>query len=215
MSFDLDSDDQHFLEAMHLHRRHLSEEQMRRYEDYMAEIFTAFGLDLDTPATRETPQRFLRAMFDSTEGYEGDPKLLKVFETECRGGPDCRLSQVVEGPIHFFALCEHHALPFHGHAYVGYIAHEHIIGISKLTRLVRLFAKRFTVQERIGQQIADTLEAMLEPHGVAVYLEAHHLCTEMRGVRAIAPLTRTTFWRGAYDENAALRAEFFTVCGVH
>jgi GTP cyclohydrolase IA len=215
MSFDLDPDDQHFLETMHMHRRHLSEEQMRRYEGYMAEIFTAFGLDLDTSATRETPQRFLRAMFDSTEGYEGDPKLLKVFETECRGGPDCRLSQVVEGPIHFFALCEHHALPFHGHAYVGYIAHEHIIGISKLTRLVRLFAKRFTVQERIGQQIADTLEAMLEPHGVAVYLEAHHLCTEMRGVRAIAPLTRTTFWRGAYDENAALRAEFFTVCGVH
>jgi GTP cyclohydrolase I len=215
MSFDLDSDDQHFLDAMHLHRRHLSEEQLRRYEGYMAEIFTAFGLDLDTPATRQTPQRFLRAMFDSTEGYEGDPKLLKVFETECRGGPDCRLSQVVEGPIHFFALCEHHALPFHGHAYVGYIAHEHLIGISKLTRLVRLFAKRFTVQERIGQQIADTLEAMLQPHGVAVYLEAHHLCTEMRGVRAIAPLTRTTFWRGAYDEQAALRAEFFTVCGVH
>jgi len=215
MSFDLNPDDQHFLEAMHLHRRHLSEEQLHRYEGYIAEIFTAFGLDLDTPATRETPQRFLRAMFDSTEGYEGDPKLLKVFEAECRGGPDCRLSQVVEGPIHFFALCEHHALPFHGHAYVGYIAHEHIIGISKLTRLVRLFAKRFTVQERIGQQIADTLEAMLEPHGVAVYLEAHHLCTEMRGVRAIAPLTRTTFWRGAYDENAALRAEFFTVCGVY
>jgi GTP cyclohydrolase IA len=214
MSFDLDPDDQHFLEAMHLHRRHLSEEQLRRYEGYMAEIFTAFGLDLDTPATRETPRRFLRALFDSTEGYDGDPKLLKVFETECRGGPDCRLSQVVEGPIHFFALCEHHALPFHGRAYVGYIAHEHIIGISKLTRLVRLFARRFTVQERIGQQIADTLETMLQPHGVAVYLEAHHLCTEMRGVRAIAPLTRTTFWRGAYDENAALRAEFFTVCGV-
>lgn len=214
MSFDLDPDDQHFLEAMHLHRRHLSEEQLRTYEGYMAEIFTAFGLDLDTPATRETPQRYIRALFDSTEGYDGDPKLLKVFETECRGGPDCRLSQVVEGPIHFFALCEHHALPFHGRAYVGYIAHEHIIGISKLTRLVRLFARRFTVQERIGQQIADTLEAMLQPHGVAIYLEAHHLCTEMRGVRAIAPLTRTTFWRGAYDENAALRAEFFTVCGV-
>jgi GTP cyclohydrolase I len=215
MSFDLDPDDQHFLDAMHLHRRHLSEEQLRTYEGYMAEIFTAFGLDLDTPATRETPQRYIRALFDSTEGYDGDPKLLKVFETECRGGPDCRLSQVVEGPIHFFGLCEHHALPFHGHAYVGYIAHEHIIGISKLTRLVRLFAKRFTVQERIGQRIADTLETMLEPHGVAVYLEAHHLCTQMRGVREVVPMTRTTFWRGAYDELAELRAEFFTVCGVH
>ncbi len=215
MSFDLDFDDEPLREAMHLHRRQISEGQLRTYEGYMAEIFTAFGLDLDTPATRQTPQRYIRALFDSTEGYEGDPKLLTAFETECRGGSDCRLSQVVEGPIHFFALCEHHALPFHGHAYVGYIAHEHIIGISKLTRLVRLFAKRFTVQERIGQQIADTLNAMLEPHGVAVYLEAHHLCTQMRGVREVVPLTRTTFWRGAYDGNADLRAEFLTVCGVH
>lgn len=215
MSFDQEFENEHLQKAMHLYPRHLSEELMHRYEGYMTEIFSAFGLDLDTSATRATPQRFLRAMFDSTEGYEGDPKLLTVFEIECRGGPDCRLSQVVEGPIHFYSLCEHHALPFHGHAYVGYIAHEHIIGISKLTRLVRLFAKRFTVQERIGQQIADTLEAMLEPHGVAVYLEAHHLCTELRGVRAIAPLTRTTFWRGAYDANPDLRAEFFTVCGVH
>ena len=215
MSFELDLDDENVREAMHLHRRHISEEQLRKYEGYMAEIFTAFGLDLDTPATRQTPQRYIRALYDSTEGYEGDPKLLMAFETECRGGSDCRLSQVVEGPIHFFALCEHHALPFHGHAYLGYIAHEHIIGISKLTRLVRLFTKRFTVQERTGQQIADTLEAMLEPHGVAVYLEAHHLCTQMRGVREVAPLTRTTFWRGAYDSNANLRAEFLTVCGVH
>jgi GTP cyclohydrolase I len=79
---------------------------------------------------------------------------------------------------------------------------------------VRLFAKRFTVQERIGQQIADTLEAMLQPHGVAVYLDAHHLCTQMRGVRETVPLTRTTFWRGEYADNAALRAEFLAMCGV-
>ncbi|MFL5661547.1 MAG: GTP cyclohydrolase I [Ktedonobacteraceae bacterium] len=216
MSFDVefDPDEQDVRAVMHLHRRSISEEQMRKFESDVAAIFEAFGLDLHTPATERTPQRFLRAMFDATEGYEGDPKLLTVFETECRGGPDCRLSQVIEGPIHFFGLCEHHALPFHGHAYVGYIAHEHIIGISKLTRLVRLFAKRFTLQERIGQQIADNLDAMLQPHGVAVYLEAHHLCTQMRGVREITPLTRTTFWRGAYDENAALRAEFFDMCGV-
>src|SRR5215469_10176016 len=214
MSFEHDLDDEPLREAMHLHRRHISEEQLRTYEGYMAEIFTAFGLDLNTPATRRTPQRYIRALFDSTEGYEGDPKLLTVFETECHGGPDCRLSQVIEGPIHFFSLCEHHALPFYGHAYVGYIAHEHIIGISKLTRLVRLFAKRFTVQERVGQQIADTLEAMLQPHGVAVYLEAHHLCTQMRGVREITPLTRTAFWRGEYAGNPALRAEFLTLCGV-
>ncbi len=197
--------------AMELHRRQVSDEQLRTFEGYVAEIFTAFGLDLDAPGTRETPQRFIRALFDVTAGYDGDPKLIKAFDTECRGGPDCRLSQVIEGPIPFFALCEHHALPFVGRAYVGYIAHEHIIGISKLTRLVRLFAQRFTVQERMGQQIADGLEAMLQPHGVAVYLEAHHLCTQMRGVREDSPLTRTTCWRGEYEDNAALRAEFLAI----
>lgn len=97
---------------------------------------------------------------------------------------------------------------------MGYIAHEGIIGISKLTRLVRLFARRFSVQERLGQQIADTLEALLAPHGVGVYLEAHHLCTQMRGVQETLPQTRTTFWRGEYETNSALRAEFFTACGL-
>jgi GTP cyclohydrolase I len=214
MSFDLNHTDDDTSPAMGLHRRQVSDEQWQTFEGYIAEIFSAFGLDLNTPATVETPRRFLRAMFDATAGYDGDPKLLTVFDTECRGGPDCRLSQVIEGPIRFYALCEHHALPFYGHAYVGYIAHEHIIGISKLTRLVRVFAQRFAVQERIGQQIADTLEAMLEPHGVAVYLEAHHLCMQMRGVREVSPLTRTTFWRGEFDHNAALRAEFLNICGV-
>ncbi len=216
MSFDFhfDPDEQDFLASMDLRRRHISEEQMRKFEGDIAAIFGAFGLNLNTPATKDTPKRFLRALFDATEGYEGDPKLLTVFETECRGGPDCRLSQVIEGPIQFYSLCEHHAFPFYGQAYIGYIAHEHLIGISKLTRLVRLFARRFAVQERIGQQIADTLEATLQPHGVAVYLAAHHLCTQMRGVRETSPLTHTTFWRGEYDGNAELRAEFLSMCGV-
>ena len=200
--------------AMELRHRELSREQVHKFEGYMAEILETLGMDLDTPATRETPQRFMQAMFDATEGYDGDPKLLKVFETECRGGSDCTLSQVVEGPIPFFALCEHHALPFYGRAYIGYVAHEHIIGISKLTRLVRLFAKRFTVQERLGQQIADTFVAMLEPHGVAVYLEAHHLCMQMRGVKETASLTRTTVWRGEYERNSSLRVEFLLACGA-
>jgi GTP cyclohydrolase I len=211
---DDDDDEEEFRAAMELQRRRISAEQMDKFEGYAAEIFTAFGLDLNTPATRETPRRFIQALFDATEGYDGDPKLLKVFGTECRGEPDCHLSQLIEGPIHFFALCEHHAFPFFGHAYVGYIAHENIIGISKLTRLVRLFTKRFAVQERIGQQIADTLEAMLHPHGVAVYLEAHHLCVAMRGVREAAPLTRTTVWRGRYADDPALRAEFFVAAGL-
>ncbi len=197
-----------------VHRRVLTPDDLHKFEGYMAEIFAAFGMEMDTPATAATPARYIRALLDATSGYEGDPKLLTVFSTECRGGPDCRLSQVVEGPIPFYALCEHHALPFYGQAYVGYIAHEGIIGISKLTRLVRLYARRFSVQERIGQQIADTLVTLLAPHGVAVYLEAQHLCTQMRGVQETAAVTRTTFWRGEYEDNPALRAEFFTASGL-
>src|SRR6266571_461284 len=210
MSFDFhfDPDEQDFLAAMDLHRRHISEEQMHKFEGDIAAIFGAFGLNLNTPATKDTPKRFLRALFDATEGYEGDPKLLTVFETECRGGPDCRLSQVIEGPIDFFSLCEHHALPFHGHAYIGYIAHEEIIGISKLTRLVRVFARRFTVQERVGVQIADELVRVLKPHGVAVHLNATHLCTQMRGVREGHSRTWTSYWRGNYENDTQLRSEF-------
>lgn len=209
-----DPDDIEYLATMKLQMRQISDEQFHKFEGYAAEIFSAFGLDLNTASTKDTPRRFIKALFDTTEGYDGDPKLLRVFSTECRGEPDCRLSQVVEGPIPFFALCEHHALPFFGMAYVGYIAHENIIGISKLSRLVRIFSKRFAVQERIGQQIADTLETMLHPHGVAVFLEAHHLCMEMRGVRETAPMTRTTVWRGYYADDPTLRSEFFTACGL-
>jgi GTP cyclohydrolase I len=192
--------------------RKISAQQWQRFESYIAEIFVAMGMELDAPGTRRTPERFLRALFDSTLGYEGDSKLLTAFPTECRGGPDCRISQIIEGPISFFALCEHHALPFYGRAHVGYIAHENIIGISKLTRLVRLSARRFTVQERIGQEVADTLVRLLQPHGVAVHLEAVHLCTQMRGVREEQSRTWTSFWRGSYEDDPALRDEFLQVC---
>lgn len=203
-----------FSAALKLHQREVSEEQLHKFEGYAAEILTAFGMDLDTPSTEDTPRRFIRALFDTTDGYDGDPKVFKAFDSECAGGPECRLQQIIEGPIHFFGLCEHHALPFHGHAYVGYIANEKIIGISKLTRLVRLFAKRFTVQERVSQQIVESLDAMLQPYGVAIYLEAQHLCTQMRGVHEISPLTRTTGWRGQYTEDPALRSVFFAASGL-
>ena len=196
----------------HIRDRPLSPEQWKRYEEYMAEIFSAFGMDLATPGTRRTPERFLRALFESTAGYEGDAKLLTAFPTECRGGPDCRISQVIEGPIRFFALCEHHSLPFYGVAHVGYVAHEQIIGISKLTRLVRVFARRFTVQERIGQQVADALVEILDPHGVAVNLSAVHLCTQMRGVSEEQSKTSTSFWRGNYENDLGMRDEFLQVC---
>ena len=195
-------------------RRQVDDVNWRRYEGYVAEIFSAFGLDLDTSSTSSTPTRFLRAMWDATEGYDGDPKLLTAFPTECHGASNCELAQVIEGPIPFFGLCEHHALPFMGQAYVGYVALEGIIGISKLTRLVRVLTRRFGVQERMTHQIADELDRLMAPHGVAVYLEAHHLCTQMRGVREITAKTRTTAYRGVYAENADLRSEFFDASGL-
>ena len=206
---DLDMD-----ETLKLNRRNISADDLKKYEGYMAEIFSAMGMDLTTPSTFETPRRFIEALLESTNGYEGDPKLLKAFPQECKGEPDCRLSQVIEGPINFHSLCEHHVFPFYGEAYLGYVANEHILGISKLTRLVRLYSKRFTVQERVGYEIADTLESLMSPHGVAVFLRAKHMCVEMRGVREISPATRTTVFRGVYAEDPALRAEFLNVCGI-
>ncbi len=200
--------------ATELDPRRVDDVDWKRYERYMAEIFSAFGLDLDTPGTAPTPRRFLRAMWDATEGYDGDPKVLTAFPTECHGAENCELAQVIEGPIPFQALCEHHALPFTGQAYVGYVAHEGIIGISKLTRLVRVLTRRFGVQERMTHQIADELDRLMAPHGVAVYLEAHHLCTQMRGVRELTAKTRTTAYRGVYAENPALRSEFFDASGL-
>ena len=188
--------------------RVISPEEWARYEHNIAEILEAFGMDLGTPGTRETPERFLRALFDSTAGYDGDPKLRTAFPSERPAGVDGASSQIVEGPIAFFSLCEHHALPFHGAAHVAYIAGNEILGISKLTRLVRLYARRFTVQERLGEQIADALLDLVQPRGVAVHIEASHLCTQMRGVEEEGSRTVTTFWRGLYDERAELRREF-------
>ncbi|HEY3543425.1 MAG TPA: GTP cyclohydrolase I [Gaiellaceae bacterium] len=188
--------------------RSISAEEWARYERYVGEIFSAFGMDLDTPGTVDTPRRYLQALYDATAGYDGDAKLRTAFPSERPAGVDGAHSQIIEGPISFFALCEHHALPFHGAAHVAYVADGEILGISKLTRLVRLYARRFTVQERLGEQIADTLSELVAPRGVAVHLDASHLCTQMRGVEEEGSHTVTTFWRGAYDEDADLRREF-------
>ena len=193
-------------DPLELAPRDVDPREWERFRANVAEIFEAFGMPLDTPGTRDTPERFLRALYDSTAGYDGDAKLLTAFPSESRDAADAAPAQIIEGPIAFAALCEHHALPFTGHAHIGYIAGDQIIGISKLTRLVRLFARRFTVQERMGEQIADTLVHLIEPRGVAVHIEASHLCTQMRGVEE-ASRTTTTFWRGAF-EDAGLRREF-------
>ena len=189
-------------------RRRIVDADRSRFEGYLGEIFSALGMNLATPGTADTPRRHLQALIDATEGYAGDPKLVTVFPTECHGDASCELAQIVEGPIAFFSLCEHHSLPFHGVAHVSYVSGDEILGISKLTRLVRLYARRLTVQERLGEEIADALEALVGARGVAVRLEAAHLCTQMRGVQEESSRTVTTFWRGLYDHNPDLQREF-------
>lgn len=189
-------------------RRVIPEPERRRYERNLAEILAALGLDLEAAGTRETPRRLLAALIDATDGYDGDPKLITSFPTECRGGSNCEIAQIVEGPIAFTSLCEHHALPFVGRAWLAYVAHEEILGISKLTRLVNVLSRRFGVQERLTHQLADALVGLTGAHGVAVYLEAEHLCTQMRGVREHQSMTRTTAYRGAFEQDPALRTEF-------
>ena len=190
-------------------RSSISPEDWARYEANLAEILTSLGLDLGTPGTGDTPRRLMRALYDATEGYDGDPKLVTVFPTECHGGASCELSQVVEGPIPFSALCEHHALPFLGRAFVGYIAHENIIGISKLTRLVRIATRRFGVQERMTHQIAEALAAHLRPDAWGVKLVAVHTCMSHRGVKTPDVPVSTLILGGAWlqDPPAAFRSD--------
>ena len=195
-------------------RRVITEQEQHRFEGYAAEMLGALGLELDGPGTADTPRRFVQALIDATNGYDGDPNLVTVFPTECHADSSCDLAQIVEGPIPFYALCEHHALPFYGEAFVGYVAHEHIIGISKLTRLVRVVTQRFGVQERMTHSIAESLEGLLSAHGVAVYMSAHHLCTQMRGVREDSAMTRTSGYRGVYERDPNMRAEFFRLAGI-
>jgi GTP cyclohydrolase IA len=211
-SVEAEDDDSNIVELPH-RREHAAQPRVApadldRFEQHLAEILEALGMDLETPGTRDTPRRFLQALVDATSGYDGDAKLRTAFPSERPDGLEGTHSQVVEGPISFFSLCEHHALPFHGVAHVAYVPGGEILGISKLTRLVRLYARRFTVQERLGEQIADGLVDLVSPQGVAVRLEASHLCTQMRGVNEEGSRTVTTFWRGRYDDDADLRREF-------
>jgi GTP cyclohydrolase I len=173
-SVEAEDDDSNIVELParweHSAPRQLAPAEVMRFEDNLGEILRALGMDLETPGTRDTPRRFLQALRDATAGYDGDPKLRTAFPSERPTGVEGAHSQIVEGPIGFFSLCEHHALPFHGSAHVAYIADGEILGISKLTRLVRLYARRFTVQERLGEEIADGLVALVAPRGVAVHL---------------------------------------------
>lgn len=161
---------------------------------------------------RETPLRYLKALERFIEGYAA-PKdltsLLKVFEDGAEHlGPDPGM--VVQRDIPFWSLCEHHLLPFWGVAHIGYVPNGRIIGLSKMPRLVEVFARRFQVQERLGAQVADALMDHVKPKGVGVVLECRHSCMESRGVEKAGTVTMTSALRGVFLDPAP-RAEFMAL----
>lgn len=150
----------------------------------------------------ETPERCAKAIMEMTSGYGADIEgIFKTFDAEQYD------ELILERGIPFASMCEHHLLPFTGHAHVGYIADGKIVGLSKLARLVEAFARRFQVQERMTQQIADAIEEHLAPVGVIVVVEATHFCMELRGVRKPGVITKTSVLRGLLKEDPAARAE--------
>jgi GTP cyclohydrolase I len=192
-------------------RGRVGPEQLPRFEAWIAEIFEAMGMPGDTAGTRRTPARFLSALYDSTEGYECDPRMPTSV---CAGRDVDPGRHVVEGPIGFHSLCERHALPFFGHAFVGCVGPDRALAPGALTGVVRVFARRFTLPERAGEQIADAIERLVHSRGSAVVLRSVHLCTQVGGAEDVERASPTVIWRGAYVADPRLRSELLGICGL-
>lgn len=175
-----------------------------RIERAVREILLAIGEDPDRDGLRDTPARVARACEERFSGLGQEPE--SVLTTVFDAGHD---EMVLVRDIDFYATCEHHLIPFFGVAHVGYIPNEkgQLTGLSKLARLVDLYARRPQVQERMTSQIADALMSVLEPSGVIVVIEAEHLCMAMRGVRKPGARTVTSAVRGSFRDNDSTRAE--------
>ena len=176
----------------------------RRAEAAVRELLIAVGEDPDRPGLRDTPARVARAYAETFAGIWQDPGeiLATVFDED-------HDELVLVKDIPMYSTCEHHLVPFHGAAHVGYIPGEdgRVTGLSKLARLVDVYARRPQVQERMTRQIADALDEHLEPRGVIVVVEAEHLCMGMRGIRKPGSTTVTSAVRGMFRDHAATRAE--------
>ena len=169
----------------------------------MREILAAVGEDPDREGLVETPERVARMYEEIFSGLEDDPKRhVKLFNEEKNE------ELVIVRDIPMYSMCEHHLLPFIGRAHIAYIPCDgRVIGLSKLSRVVDSFARRPQLQERLTSQIADFLDEQLNPLGVAVVIEAEHLCMTMRGARASGTQTRTSALRGTMRSDARARAE--------
>ena len=175
--------------------------------DAIRALLAALGHDVDSPHLQDTPRRVAAAY---AELLTPEPFTMTTFPND--GGYD---ELVLVRDVPFRSLCEHHLLPFSGVAHIGYLPADRIVGLSKLARVVEHFARGLQVQERLTQQIADCLQQHLRPNGVAVVLEAEHLCMSVRGVRAAGARTVTSALRGLHRERAATRQEFFALAGIH
>jgi GTP cyclohydrolase I len=175
-----------------------------RIEAAVREILIAVGEDPDRPGLLETPARVARAYAETFAGLRQDP--YEVLATTFDEGHE---EMVVVKDISMYSTCEHHLVPFHGVAHVGYIpgADGRVTGLSKLARLVEVYARRPQVQERMTRQIADALYEVLTPRGVIVVIEAEHLCMAMRGIRKPGSNTVTSAVRGIFRDNAVTRNE--------
>ncbi len=171
----------------------------------MRQILEGIGEDPDRQGLAGTPDRVHRMYTELTAGYHVDAERLvngAIFDIDYS-------AMVVVREIPFYSLCEHHLLPFFGTASVAYIPEGRVIGLSKIPRIVEMFARRLQVQERLTQQVADFLMERLEPKGVGVVLEASHLCAVMRGVRKPGTIMTTSAVLGIFRANDKTRAEFF------
>jgi GTP cyclohydrolase I len=175
-----------------------------RIEAAVREILAAIGEDPDRPGLLDTPARVARAYAETFAGLAQDP--YEVLATTFDEDHD---ELVLVKDIAMYSTCEHHLVPFHGAAHIGYIpgADGKVTGLSKLARLVEVYARRPQVQERMTRQIADALYEVLKPQGVIVVIEAEHLCMAMRGIRKPGAITMTSAVRGIFRDNPATRSE--------
>ena len=187
----------------------LSVEEMAEMKNLQRRILELIGEDPDREGLIKTPERVAKSLRFLTKGYREDPEELlrsAMFREEYR-------QMVIVKDIDFFSMCEHHMLPFFGKAHVGYIPNKYITGLSKIPRVVDVFARRLQVQERLTTQIKDCIQATLNPLGTIVVIEAQHMCMQMRGVEKQNSLTTTSDFTGAFEE-ASTREEFMNLIRI-
>ncbi len=185
----------------------MNTKNMSNIKEITSALLDEIGEDTNREGLLETPSRVAKAWEYFSQGYRLTPKEVvgdAIFSEECN-------DIIAVKDIDFFSLCEHHLLPFYGVVHVGYLPGNKIIGISKIPRIVDVFARRLQVQERMTKQVADAIEDILQPKGVAVMAEASHLCMQMRGVEKKASFMVTSAMRGAFKENHKTRDEFLTI----